>query len=359
MKTNETELARVLLGDIRRHSTRPIRLMEFCGGHTVAILKYGLRQLLPESVCLSSGPGCPVCVTSAGDIDKILALSRHPGVITASFGDLLRVPGSTGSLQQSRAEGNDIRIVYSALEAVDIARQHPEKKVVMVGIGFETTAPTIAASVIQAQEEGLKNYMVLSLHKLTPPVIKAILDAGEANLDGIICPGHVSAITGSRIYDFIPRNYGISCVVSGFEAVDILLTVDLLVKQIESRQPRVEIAYRRAVRPEGNITALKLMDQVFEVTEASWRGMGIVPESGLKLNSGFIDFNAEKVFELPQMETREPEDCICGEILRGIKTPADCRLFNRVCTPEHPVGPCMVSGEGSCSAYYLYGELNG
>ncbi len=234
-----------------------------------------------------SGPGCPVCVTATGDIDKIIALSRQPGVITATFGDLMRVPGSNSSLQQSRAEGNDIRIVYSALEALDMARQNPERKVVMVGIGFETTAPTIAASVLQAQEERLNNYLVFSFHKLTPPVMKAILDAGETHINGIICPGHVSAIIGSRPYEFIPRNYGIACVVTGFEPLDILLGVDMLVKQIESDQPKVEIAYRRAVRPEGNLKALELMAQVFDTSAATWRGIGAVPDSGLKLKPEF------------------------------------------------------------------------
>ncbi len=356
MKNDEAVLAQKLIGDIRRNSTKPIRLMEFCGGHTVAILKHGLRQLLPEMVCLFSGPGCPVCVTATGDIDKIIAISRQPGVITASFGDLLRVPGSSGSLQQSRAEGNDVRIVYSALEALDLARQYSDKKVVMAGIGFETTAPTIAASILQAHEENLKNYLVISLHKLTPPIMKAILDAGEAKINGIICPGHVSAIIGSRPYEFIPRDYSIGCVVTGFEVTDILLGVDMLVRQIESGQPRVEIAYRRAVRPEGNTEALKLMEQVFEVAEATWRGIGPVPASGLKLKPEYAAFDAEKAFSLPDIEVKEPSGCLCGEILRGLKSSGDCQLFRKACTPEHPVGPCMVSGEGACSAYNLYGE---
>ena len=356
MITNETQLAQQLIADISRRSTRPVRLMEFCGGHTVAILKNGLRQLLPKSVQLFSGPGCPVCVTAIGDIDKVITLSRQAGVIVCSFGDLLRVPGSKGSLQQSRAEGNDIRIVYSALEALDIARLNPHKKVVMVGIGFETTAPTIAASILQAIEDGIPNYLVYSFHKLTPPAMKAILDAGETNIDGIICPGHVSAIIGSLPYEFIPRNYSIGCVVTGFEISDILLGVDMLVRQIESGKPRVEIAYRRVVRPEGNLEALKLMNQVFEVSEAKWRGIGTLPGSGLGLKKEYLTFDAGKFFEIGDSESHEASGCICGEILRGIKTPSDCDLFKKACTPEHPVGPCMVSSEGACSAYNLYGE---
>jgi hydrogenase expression/formation protein HypD len=260
-------------------------------------------------------------------------------------------------LQQSRAQGRDVRVVYSALEALDIARLNPQLKVVMTGIGFETTAPTIAASLLQAREEGLHNYLVFSVHKLTPPVMQAILREGETHLQGIICPGHVSAIIGSRPYESIPRDYGIACAVTGFEPLDILLGVDMLVRQIEARRPRVEIAYRRAVRPEGNPRALELMAQVFEVASADWRGMGLIPGSGLKMNSDFRMFDAETVFDLPVMETREPAGCICAEILRGLKTPPDCALFGSACTPEHPVGPCMVSAEGACSAYYLYSDI--
>jgi hydrogenase expression/formation protein HypD len=355
MSNQDIALVQKLVRSIRSHSTRPVRLMEFCGGHTVAILKNGLRQLLPDTVELFSGPGCPVCVTSVAEIDQIIALSRQPGVITATFGDLMRVPGSHASLQQSRAEGNNIRVVYSALEALDIARQNPNHKVVMIGIGFETTAPTIAASVLQARAEGISNYGVLSLHKLTPPVMRTILEAGTARIQGIICPGHVSAIIGSKPYEFIPEGYCVSCAVTGFEPLDILLGVDMLVKQIESGQPKVEIAYSRAVHFQGNGKALELMETVFEVSKADWRGIGPVPESGLKLRPLFGDFDAERIFELPVVEAQEPDGCICGAILQGIKRPSDCSLFRLVCTPENPVGPCMVSNEGACSAYYFYG----
>jgi len=333
--------------------------MEFCGGHTVAILKYGIRQLLPQTVQMFSGPGCPVCVTATRDIDKIIALSRQPGVTVAVFGDLMRVPGSSSSLQQLRAEGNDIRVVYSALEALQLAQQHSDRKIVMVGIGFETTAPTIAASLLQAKLQWSINYKVLSLHKLTPPVMKALLDSGETHIDGIVCPGHVSTIIGSQPYEFIPRAYHIGCVVTCFEPLDILLGVEMLVKQIETNQPKVEIAYRRAVRPEGNLKARELMERVFEIAPANWRGIGPLPASGLKLKPEFQDFAAEKVFDLPQLDSPEPGGCICGEILRGVKTPADCKLFQHACTPEHPVGPCMVSAEGACSAYHIYGGVSG
>jgi hydrogenase expression/formation protein HypD len=360
VKTSQSDLTRQLLEGIRRDAgSKPIRLMEFCGGHTVAILKNGLRQLLPPNVRMSSGPGCPVCVTASADIDRIIALSTHPRVITATFGDLMRVPGSQSTLQQSRAEGHDVRVVYSALEALDLARSNPGQQVVMVGIGFETTAPTIAASLVQARQQGLNNYLVLSLHKLTPPATRAILDAGEVRLDGIICPGHVSAIIGSRPYEPVVQRYGVACVVTGFEPLDILQGVAYLTRQISEAQPRVEIAYRRAVRPEGNLTALALMDQVFEVAPAIWRGFGEIPASGLKLKPLFGEWDAERQFSLPQADSTEPAGCLCGAVLRGVALPAECGFFGHACSPEHPVGPCMVSSEGACSAYYLYGGQDG
>jgi hydrogenase expression/formation protein HypD len=352
----DSALAQGLISDIRGKSKQKVRLMEFCGGHTVAIFKYGIRQALPPNIELVSGPGCPVCVTATSDIDKAIALAMIPGVIITSFGDMLRVPGSRDSLQQARAAGADVRIVYSTLDALKIAQENPAKTVVFIGVGFETTAPTIAASVLQAKEQKIKNYRVLSLHKLCPPVIKAILDAGEVKLNGLICPGHVSAVTGSNAWEFVARDYGIPCVVAGFEPTDILQCVDMLVTQVENRQSKVEIAYKRGVTPEGNLQAQKIMQQVFEPCPANWRGMGAVPASGLKLRQKFADFDAEVAFDIKPEPAIEPKGCICGEILRGVKTPADCRLFRKICTPENPVGPCMVSSEGSCSAYYLYGE---
>jgi len=350
-----SELAQGLLSQIHRRSKTPVRLMEFCGGHTVTIFKYGIRQLLPETVEMVSGPGCPVCVTANADLDKAIALAQMPGVIVATFGDMLKVPGSDSSLQEAKAGGGDVRTVYSTMDALKIGGDNPDKSIVFLGIGFETTAPTIAASVLQAEERGIKNYYVLSLHKLCPPVIRALLDSGELKLHGLVCPGHVSAIIGSRPWEFIARDYGIPCVVSGFELLDILQSVDMLVNQVESGKSKVEIAYRRAVRPEGNKQALRLMMQVFEPCPAQWRGMGEVPGSGLKLKKKYQRFDAELTFDIRPIPTREPAGCICGDVLRGVKTPADCKLFGRVCTPENPVGPCMVSSEGSCSASYLYG----
>lgn len=353
------ELGKRLIDRIHQNSRKRVRLMEFCGGHTVSIFKYGIRQLLPQTVEMLSGPGCPVCVTANEDLDKAISLSRLPDVIITTFGDLLRIPGSYSSLQQARAEGNDIRVVYSALEALDIARENPEQRVIFIGIGFETTAPTIAASILQAEQEKLKNYHILSLHKLTPRVIKALLDSGETKIDGIVCPGHVSTIIGSDPYQFIPSDYGIACVVSGFEPLDILLCISMLVEQIEKEQPRVEIAYRRAVRPQGNQQALRLIEKVFDICPATWRGIGSVPNSGLRIKQEYQTFDAEQVCHIHQEESREPLDCRCGDILRGVKVPLDCKLFNTACTPEHPVGPCMVSSEGTCAAYYHYGEGHG
>jgi hydrogenase expression/formation protein HypD len=346
--------ARRLLDYIRARSTQPVRLMEFCGGHTVAIFKAGLRQLLPPTIEMLSGPGCPVCVTASADLDKAIALGKVPGVIVASFGDMIRVPGSRASLQQARSEGADVRVVYSAQDAVGIARENPDKEVVFIGIGFETTAPTIAASVIQAEKQDVRNYSVLSLHKTAPPIMKAILDLGEVNLSGIICPGHVSAVIGTRPYDFIARDYGIACAVSGFEPVDILLAVARLVDQVESGTPKVENTYSRGVKAEGNPAALKLMETVFEPGAAAWRGIGTVPGSGLVFRKEYARFDAGQRFEVDPGPTVEPQGCLCGTILRGVSTPLECELFRTACTPERPVGPCMVSAEGTCATYYEY-----
>ncbi len=352
----DSELGKRLVERIHRRSKRPVRLMEFCGGHTHAILRYGIRQLLPSTIEMLSGPGCPVCVTANIELDKAIVLSKVPGVILTTFGDMLRVPGSYSSLQTAKAEGADVRIVYSTMDALQIARDNPKNSIIFLGIGFETTAPTIAASILQAEQEGINNYYVISLHKLCPPVMKAILDSGEVELDGIVCPGHVSAIIGSRPYEFIAHDYGIACVVSGFEPLDILLCVDMLVAQIESYEPKVEIAYRRGVKPEGNQRALELIDKVFQIGSSPWRGIGVVEQSGLKLKMEYQRFDAEQAFAIDPGPPVEPRGCICGEILRGVKKPLDCKLFRRVCTPERPVGPCMVSSEGSCAAYYQYQE---
>lgn len=330
--------------------------MEFCGGHTNAIFRYGLRQLLPESVKMVSGPGCPVCVTAPSDLDKAIAAAGLPGVILTTFGDMMRVPGGYSSLQEERGNGADVRVVYSPIDALMLAGENPDKSVIFVGVGFETTAPTVAASILEAEENGIENYFVLSMHKICPPVIRALLDSGETVLNGLICPGHVSAVTGSRIWEFIALEYGIPCVIAGFEPLDILQAVTMLVDQIESGDARVENAYSRGVKPEGNTQALEMMDRVFMPADARWRGIGSVANSGLAFRKEYEQFDAGKVFEIPSMPPVEKKGCLCGEILRGVKMPGECSLFGRTCTPVDPVGPCMVSSEGTCAAYYRYGE---
>ncbi len=353
----DSALAKKLLENIRRKSTKPANIMEFCGGHTVAIFRYGLRDLLPKHLKLLSGPGCPVCVTSTADLDKVMALAKMPDVIITTFGDLIKVPASYGSLDRARAAGADVRTVYSTLDALDIARKNPDKNVVFIGIGFETTAPTIAAAILQAAAEKLKNFFVLSLHKVTPPVTKVMLDAGEVKIQGIIAPGHVSAIIGADAWNFIPERYGIACAVSGFEPLDVLHCVNMIVEQIEAGTPRVETAYSRAVRAEGNPTALAMLDRVFELAAANWRGVGEIPGSGLVIRPEYAAHDAGKAFDIKlEKPPREPAGCLCGEVIRAVKTPEECKLFRKVCTPENPIGPCMVSSEGSCAAYYHFAE---
>lgn len=354
-----SELALKLVEKIRRFGGKPARLMEFCGSHTAAILKYGLRQLLPLGVEMLSGPGCPVCVTDQADVDRAIALAKVPGVILCTFGDMLKVPGTYSSLQQARAEGCDVRMVYSTLDALEIARENDVKSIVFLGIGFETTAPTIAASITQAKSQQIRNYSVFSLAKLCPPVMKALLDGGEIKIDGIICPGHVSTIIGSKPYEFIPRDYRVACVVTGFEPVDILMAIDRLLVQQESGRPRVEIAYGRTVSPEGNVRAQELLAEVFEPQPARWRGVGEVAASGYKIKKEYREFDADLLFEINPGPAKEPAGCRCGDVLRGVIGPTGCPLFGRACTPERPIGPCMVSGEGACTSYYLFGEGDG
>ncbi len=339
----------------------PLRIMEFCGGHTHAIMRYGLREALAPAVELLSGPGCPVCVSASADIDQAIALSQKPGVTVATFGDMIRVPGSRGSLQEARAQGGDVQVVYSALDSLSLARSLPERIVVMLGIGFETTAPTIAAAVAQAQAEGLHNWCVYSMHKLTEPAMRAILEAGEVRLDAVLGPGHVAAITGWRAWEFLPREYGVPCAVSGFEPTDILQAILSLMESRREGVPRVINSYGRGVSAEGNAVAQGLMAQVFRVAPAAWRGIGLIPASGLDLADAYALWDARRRFDLPPLaegplDAEAAQGCRCGEILRGMALPPECPLFEAVCTPPHPVGPCMVSAEGACAAYYRYGR---
>jgi hydrogenase expression/formation protein HypD len=349
-------LARKLLGRIQTRSGRPARLMEFCGGHTHAIMRYGLREVLPDTVDLRSGPGCPVCVTANADLDHALALTQVPGLVLTTFGDMVRVPGSSQSLQDAKAAGADVRMVYSTRDALQIARDNPSRPVVFLGVGFETTAPTIAAAILQARAEALGNFSVLSLHKLTPPATRAILDAGDLALEGIIGPGHVTTIIGASAWEFLPADYGVPVAVAGFEPLDILSAVADLVDMVKEERPAVSNTYARSVTRQGNPAALAVMDQVFEVSAAAWRGLGVVPASGLSIRSEFGDFDASLRFDVDPGPTREHRGCLCGDVLRGTIIPPQCPLFDRACTPARPIGPCMVSAEGACAAYYQFGR---
>ncbi len=352
----DADLARGLSERIAHISTREVAFMEFCGGHTVAIARYGLRGMLPARVRLLSGPGCPVCVTPVCSIDLMLAVADQPRVIAATYGDMLRVPGSHGSLIDLRSRGADVRVVYSSYDAVELARENPAHEVVFFGIGFETTAPATAAAVLRAREQGLKNFSVVSAHKTTPGIIKVLLDSPELRLSGLLCPGHVSVVTGAAPYEYAAR-HGVPCVISGFEPLDILQSVLMLVEQVESSRAEVEIQYRRGVKPEGNLHARALMESVFQSCDSDWRGLGVVPGTGLELRSEFEPWDAARRFTLSLPEPVEPAGCICGRVLRGAASPEECGLFGQVCTPSSPVGACMVSTEGACQAHYRWREL--
>lgn len=352
----DAELFTGLTNDIVKRSKAPARLMEFCGGHTATVIRYGIRRVLPETLQMVSGPGCPVCVSSHSDLDSAIAAARIPGAIVTTFGDMMKVPGSFSSLEEEKARGADVRMVYSTLDALAIARKHSNRPVVFLGVGFETTAPTVAAAILEAQEADIRNFFVLSLHKICPPVIRALLDSDDIHLDGLICPGHVSAVTGSMCWEFIPRDFGIPCVIAGFEPLDLLQAVAMLVSQIEAGSAKVDIAYRRGVRPEGNLQAMEMMNRVFEPVSARWRGIGEVRESGLGIREAYERFDAGKVFDIKPGPSKEIRGCLCGDILRGTKIPMDCGLFGKTCTPASPTGPCMVSSEGACAIHYMYGE---
>lgn len=334
-------------------------LMEVCGTHTMAIFQHGLRTLLPKDVALLSGPGCPVCVTPTEDIDKAIEIANLPDITLTTFGDMMKVPGGKSSLSKEKARGRDIRIVYSPMDALSIAKENKNKKVVFFAVGFETTSPAIASVVKEAFNSKIKNFSILNSHKKIPEAIMALLNMGEVEIGGFLCPGHVSTIIGSTPYEFIPRGYGIPCVIAGFEPIDIMHSIYMLLKQIKEKNPKVEIQYKRAVRPIGNLDALKALYEVFEAGDSTWRGLGKIPGSGLKLKPEYREFDAEKAFDIKVEKSIENPGCICGEVLRGVKLPADCKLFSKSCTPENPQGPCMVSGEGTCAAYYKYGRKNG
>lgn len=329
-------------------------LMEVCGTHTVSISHTGIRDLLSDLVDLKSGPGCPVCVTDHGDIDAMLGLARQEGVILTTFGDMIRVPGTEGSLAEQSAAGADIRVVYSTLDAVRIAEDNPQNDVVFLGIGFETTTPTVAAALKLADEKELGNFSIYSVHKVVPPVMEVLLTDSENNIDGFILPGHVSVITGRKSWEFIAEKYDCPASVAGFEAVDILLGINDLVEQILCGEPRVTNMYSRAVTEEGNLAAQAMVHRFFEPSQAAWRGIGLVPDSGMRVRDEFKRFRVEERYPVKVKDSKPPKGCACGEVLKGKIWPYECPLFDNGCNPISPVGPCMVSSEGACSAYYRY-----
>lgn len=350
-------LVQGLLAKIKKTAERiyrPVTIMEICGSHTYAIGRFGIRKMLPDSINLVSGPGCPVCVTSTRDVDIALYLACQENVIFATFGDMLRVPGSNGnSLQKQRAEGADVRVVSSADECIKLAQNHPQREVIMMGIGFETTTPTVAVTIERIRKAGIKNFSVFSVHKIVPPAIRALIADPGLKIDGFLCPGHVSTMIGSNAYNMIPEA-GCAAVITGFEPVDILEGIWMLLAQIADKRFEVAIQYSRGVKPEGNVRAMHLIESIFKAETVEWRGIGPIPGSGLVFREDYATCDVHAKFTIPDIESKEIKGCGCGDILRGIKLPDQCALFRKVCTPLNPIGPCMVSTEGSCSTYYKY-----
>jgi hydrogenase expression/formation protein HypD len=350
------EAAKTLASAIARTVTRPWTLMEVCGGQTHTIVKYGIDRILPPELELVHGPGCPVCVTALETIDRAHAIASRPDVTFCSFGDMLRVPGSRGDLLELKSRGADVRVVYSPLDAVKLAAANPGRKVVFFAIGFETTAPPNAMAVWMARKKGLTNFSALVSHVLVPPAMTAILRSPGNRVQGFLGPGHVCAVMGISEYEPIARDFGVPIVVTGFEPLDLLDGVFRTVKQLEEGRAEVENPYARAVRPEGNPASRRLMEDVFEVCDRKWRGIGLIPGSGLRLRDEYRDYDAERIFEVGDVRTEESSACISGQVLRGVKKPHDCPAFGRECTPGTPLGATMVSSEGACAAYHAYGR---
>jgi len=347
--------ATVMLRKISRLAHRHFRFMEVCGTHTVSIFRSGIRSLLPEEIELVSGPGCPVCVTPVGEIDRAISMAASEDVTLLTFGDLMRVPGTYSSLSQERAMGRDIRVITSPLDALEVAVREPERRIIFFGVGFETTSPAIAAAVKEAKTRGISNFYLISSQRLIPPAMKALLSSGNVKIDGFILPGHVSVIIGREPYSFISSEFSLTGVITGFEALDILEGIYMLLCQYNEGRSEIEIQYKRAVRKEGNPLALKIMNEVFKPVSARWRGLGMIPESGIVLREELKEMDAAEVFNVPYEDRPDPPGCLCGEILQGFKSPPECPLFGTRCVPQDPVGPCMVSSEGSCAAFYKYG----
>jgi hydrogenase expression/formation protein HypD len=350
----DPQVADALVQKLAKQVTRPWVLMEICGGQTHTLMRYGIDELIPKQVEVVHGPGCPVCVTPLEIVDKAIEIASRPDVIFVSYGDMLRVPGSCSDLFRAKAQGGDVRIAYTPMEALKIARANPDRKVVFFAIGFETTAPANAMTVWQARREGLKNFSLLVSHVLVPPAIRLLLESPASRVQGFIAPGHVCAVMGYREYERLAAQYHVPFVVGGFEPVDLLEAISMLVAQLEEGRAEVENQYVRAVNREGNLLAQRILEQVFETTDRKWRGLGNIPLSGWRLRPEFDPWNAEKVFGLSEIEVTEPPECISALVLQGLKKPVDCTAFGTRCSPENPLGALMVSAEGACSAYYRY-----
>lgn len=351
----DARLASSLLKVMAPLVRQELNIMEVCGTHTMAAFRCGIRSMLPEGIRLISGPGCPVCVTPDSLVDLAIGACRLPGAVLVTFGDMLQVPGSLSSLEKERARNGRVKIVYSPRDALLMAREEPDLNFIFFAIGFETTAPNIASALLEAARSGIENFYLIVAHKLVPPAMRALVEHGEVKIHGFICPGHVSTIIGSQPYQVIPEKFGVPCVISGFEPLDMLQSIYMILKQRHEGKPRVEIQYRRAVRPEGNEIARWLMERCFEPVEADWRGLGLIPGSGLSLREEFKGRDALNAFELSTGPRKVRTGCRCGEILRGVIRPDQCHLFAQQCTPVRPLGPCMVTSEGTCAAYYRYG----
>ncbi len=351
----DRRLVASLAAELDKIVERPLRVMEVCGTHTNAIFSHGLRALLPDKLQLISGPGCPVCVTPTSHIDGFIQLARRENVTVATFGDLVRVPGSGDSLAKARAEGARVEIVYSPMDALNLATSEPERECVFLGVGFETTAPVIGATVLEAARLKVENFSIYPANKIMPPPLGALMSDPELNIDGLLCPGHVSAIIGTSAYQFLADEHGLACVVSGFEPVDILQALIMLAKQVEKGEPKAENGYSRAVKWEGNKRAQAIMNDFFVVEDTPWRGLGVIEKSGLGVREEFAEFDAIRRFGIEVTEVPEPKGCRCGDILKGHCLPPDCPLFGKRCTSLDPIGPCMVSTEGTCAAYYRFG----
>ncbi len=353
------EIARRLADEIARMTTQPLKIMEVCGGHTHTIFKYGIEDLLPENITMIHGPGCPVCVIPLGRVDDSISIALQPDVIFTTFGDMMRVPGSKTNLLDAKARGADVRMVYSPLDALKIAKKNPERQVVFLALGFETTAPSTALTVRQAEKDKVENFSVFCNHITIVPALKAMLDSPDLQLDGFLGPGHVSTVIGTRPYEFVARDYLKPVAVSGFEPLDVLQSVYLVVKQVVEGRAEVENQYARCITRDGNRKALEVIFDVFAPRDFfEWRGLGSIAHSGMKLQPKYAAFDAELKFSVPGLRIADPKACQCGEILKGVKKPWECKVFGTACTPETPIGSCMVSSEGACAAYYNFGRLS-